>query len=163
MGGAPNLVARLGGLTRTGPASAIIVIERFAALQAVRRAILRVPSALVADVIDDPRQVPRPEVDDTMARLRGKDLAIHDLVVDVMRACALESPDPIADDQCRWDRCDEVDVIVASADLVEVCARCLYHLAAQVAMEMSFDLVLQDRVAALNVPDDVKVDSAIGR
>ena len=84
---------------------------------------LRVMLFLIADVADDPRQIPCSKADHTIASLPIKQVAIRDAMVDVVGTGSLHLTDPVADKQ-RWRHThDEVHVILNAANFVESTSR----------------------------------------
>src|SRR5690349_1024304 len=108
----------------------------------MRRA-TRVMLTLVANITQYPRQISRSKDYNSVAGLPFEQLAIRNLIVDVMSARAFQPAYPFADEQ-RWRHAhDEMHVVVRAADSMKDAAFRLQHAMLNVLLHAGLDVVGQ--------------------
>ena len=116
---------------------------------------------LILDVAHDPFQILRPETHDPIAGLPFQGFTIRNFVIDVMRACAFQFADPVADEQCRRNAEGQMDMIFCPANRVKNHALRFHDAMLQIMVDAVFDGVGQGRIAGFGMPGEVQIDFRI--
>jgi hypothetical protein len=116
---------------------------------------------LVANVIDDPRQISCTETYNAVTGLPFEHLVTAELLIHVVGGAAFELADELAHQQ-RWRNSDgEVDVRFDAADFVNERAGRFDDAFAEEAVGERLDLWSEERRTEFAMSDDVEVDFAV--
>src|SRR5713226_5989434 len=87
--------------------------------QTLNRSSLLVMLLLVADVVYHPIKILRAETNHSIARLPIQHFAIDEFVIDVVRTCTFDLPNPIANQKCGRNRHRDMNMSLSTTDFMK--------------------------------------------